>query len=188
MALANQQWRPISVYEMVCEFLRSERHKFPGERLTYIDAPHLHDPLANHARLRMLYRIRAGLIGEVPPDTQWFNVEVLSENELGELLVIGRCGWDDDAKDSNELLKVAIRKPQKLTKPFQSWPKLILWGHDRTGPFTILEGNNRLTAYVSTACGSGLRIPVIVGLSPTPCAWHKPDPAMILCNDLWKSS
>lgn len=42
-----------------------------------------------------------------------------------------------------------------------------LWGHDRSGPYTILEGNNRLTAYESTGRTGKLSLPVLVGLSAT---------------------
>jgi len=186
MPLANKQWRPISVHEMVLEFLRSERHRFPSEVVSRIDTPNLNDGNENFDRLRMLYVIRAPFIAEIPPDTQWFEVTDLTDQDLPQLLVVARCGWDDDANDANELLKVGRRRPQELAKPFTSWAKLILWGHTKTGPFTIFEGNNRLTAYVSSALNSGLRVPVIIGLSPTPCFWHKPDPARFICQDLWR--
>jgi hypothetical protein len=51
------------------------------------------------------------------------------------------------------------------------------------GPFSILEGNNRLTAY---ACSthSGLNTPVFVGLSPMRCLWHLVDRTGPLMQDL----
>lgn len=40
----------------------------------------------------------------------------------------------------------------------------ILWGHDKGGPFAILEGNKRLIAYTAGA-RAGIDIPVLIGLS-----------------------
>ena len=51
-----------------------------------------------------------------------------------------------------------------------------MWGHDRGGPFTILEGNNRLIAYASTAPRPALEVSVFIGLSKSPCFWHRADP------------
>src|SRR5258708_30257062 len=96
MALADCQWVPISIHEMALQFLRAERHKFPVDLHPRIDTPQIQDPLENHLRIWMLYRIRAALIGEVPPDTQWYRVSDLTDNELDELLVIARCGCDDE--------------------------------------------------------------------------------------------
>jgi hypothetical protein len=105
-----QAWRPILIHEVVAEFLLSERHKpaklLPPESMTVVDKPNTHDPIGNHFRLRLLYYFRCFLIAEIPPDTQWFEVRYLTDHELGELRVIGRCGWDDRS-DENELLKVA---------------------------------------------------------------------------------
>jgi hypothetical protein len=185
MPLANKQWTPISVHSMVLEFLRSERHKFPPELQSLIDEPNLENHFHNNRRMWMLYRIRAPFIGEIPLDTQWFDVVNLEDEDLDQLLVVGRGGWDDPA-DENELRKVAARRPQALSKPPADWPKPILWGHDRNGPFTIFEGNKRFTSFVSSQPAGGMRIPVIIGLSPTPCFWHRPDPPYFLCNDMWR--
>ncbi len=196
-------WRPISVHEFVAEFLLSERHKFaaiehhlsiqltgvtPTKLFAIIDNPNLTDAFENHLRLRLLYLTRCFLLGEIPPDTQWYEVRNLTDTELRDLHVIARCGWDDPkGADKNELLAVAERKPQTLTKPPASWRRPILWGHDKTGPFTIIEGNNRLTAYASTKPAPGLSVPALIGLSPTPCFWHIHDPARIIANDRWKN-
>jgi hypothetical protein len=59
-----------------------------------------------------------------------------------------------------------------MHSPPSNWGTPILWGHDRKGPFTIIEGNHRLVAYASQANKSGLSVPVFVGLSKTPCFWH----------------
>jgi hypothetical protein len=111
----------------------------------------------------------------VPRDTAWYEVRYLEREHLGQLLVIGRCGWDDGA-DRNELLAVAKRRRLVLETPPDKWSAPILWGHRRTGPLTILEGNNRFVAYAATTAPPALWIPVYVGLSENRCVWHLPDP------------
>ena|SRR5712691_10722761 len=189
MSLARMLWNRVTVHEVVAEFLRSERHKFmqsiSSAEMALIDSPNARDPQANHARLRYLYCIRAQLIGEIPPDTQWYEVRNLTDEELSELHVIARCGWDSPS-DKNELLRVASRLPKQLISRPTVWERPILWGHEKAGPFTIIEGNNRLVAYAYKGQQSGLMIPALVGLSSTPCFFHIFDPPNKIANDLWR--
>ena len=150
-----------------------------------ITAPNTSDPLENHARLRLLHLIRRHLIGEIPPDTRWHEVRDLTDNELTELHIIAQCGWDAPGQDNNELLSVAVRMPKPLLGQPSIWCPLLLWGHDKAGPFTIIEGNNRLVAYASSGA-RGVAIPVLIGLSPTPCLFHIFDQCGVIANDLWK--
>jgi hypothetical protein len=184
MSLSDMTWKRVPVHHMVAAFHRSEQHRIAGARPPELARPDLEDPQQNHQRLRYLLLIRRLLIGEIPPDTDWYEVDNLTDADLPRLHVIARCGWDDP-RDRNELHQVAARRPEPLLKPPTEWPPVILWGHQRGGPFTIIEGNHRLTAYA--ACGSrgGLVIPVLVGLSPTPCFWHVFDQCGKLANDLW---
>jgi len=96
--------------------------------------------------------------------------------------VVNYQHWNDPA-DKNELALVAVRKPLQLKALPASWEQCILWGHDKKGPFTIIEGNNRLIAYKASA-QTGLNIPVLVGLSPTRCIWHILDNCGFLMQDL----
>jgi hypothetical protein len=188
MSLFNMKWRRVTVHTIVAEFLRSERHKLrqlPPAELTLIDQPNMNDPSENHARLRYLAEIRRQLIGEIPPDTQWYKVISLTDAELLELHIIGRCGWDN-LSDQNQLLSVAARSPEPMNSQPSNWRVPILWGHERTGPFTIIEGNHRLIGYASHGQKSGLSIPVFVGLSNTPCFWHIFDAPQKLVNDFWQ--
>jgi len=184
------KWRRVAVHAVVAEFLRSERHKLaasPPGALALIDQPNIADPSENHARLRYLAWIRRQLLGEIPPDTRWYKVCSLTDAELPELYVIGRCGFDDPyGRDQNDLQSVALRRPEPISSPLSNWGAPILWGHDRTGPFTIIEGNHRLLAYASQSSKPGLSVPVFVGLSNTPCFWHIFDAPNKLVNDFWK--
>src|SRR6266513_1936205 len=82
MSLANMAWNRVSVHEVVAEFLRGERHRFehslPSAEMALIDSPNISDPRENHARLRYLYCSRGRLIGEIPPETQWYEVRNLT--------------------------------------------------------------------------------------------------------------
>jgi hypothetical protein len=107
MALANMTWTEISIHHVVLEFLRGEREKLwgPLSWLPAIDAPNLNDPLENAKRLRLLYSPRARFMIEIPPDTTWWEVQSLTENELGELYVSARhtAEWDVAAISLNRL-------------------------------------------------------------------------------------
>ncbi len=194
MPLATMKWATVSVHTVVAAFLQSERQKIQDietdpSQLNHlceiIDNPDLTNPAENHTRLRTLYRIRGRLFGEIPPDTKWYEVSHLTDQELIQLHVIARCGFAA-SEDNTNLLNDAARQPRHLTTSPVNWNGVTLWGHSKNGPFTIIEGNHRLTAYASTSSGAGLKIPVFVGLSTTPCFWHHSDPRQILLNDLWR--
>jgi hypothetical protein len=148
-----------------------------------LDQPTLNDPEENRARLRLFYLTgRHVFFVEIPPDTEWYEVHNLTDNELGELHVVNYQEWNDPG-DKNELAKVAARKKIALRRPPSAWDSPILWGHNNAGPFTIIEGNTRLTAYRASG-QSGLSIPVLIGLSPMQCVWHILDNCGFLMEDL----
>jgi len=187
MGLVSKQWKPVSAHEVIAEYLASEPHKLngiPSFIQGIVNSPNLTDSAENHLRLRLLYHLRCFILAEIPPDVAWYEVATLTDDELPELYVIPHCGWDDPG-GSHELVKVACRRPQTLRSNPSTWRRPILFGHTRSGPFTILEGNNRFTAYVSDG-GSGLHVQAFVGLSPTPCYWHQPDSVRPIAGSLWK--
>jgi hypothetical protein len=187
--LADLTWRETSVHAVVAEFVRGEWRRHPrlaaAEVTPLVEGIDLGNPAHNHARLRLLHLMRAQLWAEIPPDTVWYEVTALTGQALAHIRVIARCGWDHPAH-RNELAAVAARLPEPLLQPPASWPRPILWGHARSGPLTIIEGNHRLLGYASQARPAGLHLQALVGLSPTPCCWHLDDPAMAIANDLWK--
>ncbi len=102
---------------------------------------------------------------------------------LSNLLDRPNLNDPDENRAKNELPKVAARKKLPLRVAPSSWERPILWGHDRNGPFTIIEGNNRLTAYAASG-QSGLNIPAFIGLSTMRCVWHLSDNSGFLMQDL----
>jgi hypothetical protein len=189
VSLADERWSSASINDVVSELLLAERGKLPQllppHLVKALEAPDLIDPAENRLRLRVLYYYRRWLMGEIPPDTAWYEVRFLSERHIDELLVIGRCGWDDPS-DRNELRRVASRRPQVLHSAPGTWRKPILWGHDASGPFTIIEGNHRLTAYESAPNPAPFQIPALVGISPTYFNFHLPDPPGHMFHDFWE--
>jgi hypothetical protein len=182
LALADKSWTCVPFDEVVLEWCRAERdsrllNAIPPHEMPAVDgllkSGDTADLTANRERFRRLWDIRGGLLMHIPADTIWFNVEHLADAELDELRVIYHCQWDNVASHRNELRRVATLMPEPLKKPPLLWERPILWGHTTAGPFTILEGNNRLIGYASQDPSPGLAIPVLVGLSQNRCAaWH----------------
>jgi len=116
----------------------------------------------------------------------WWEVRSLTENEIGELYVSARHNNEWDAA-GNRLEQVAAVVREPLRSLPSSWSgRIVLWGHDRAGPFSIIEGNHRMLAYAHCAPRPPLSIDVYVGLSPSYCYWHFADPALVLGNDLYR--
>jgi hypothetical protein len=187
------KWTRVSMHKVILAWLRGERNSGLAVMLSqsYLQSPELsklldradlNDPDENRARLRLFYLYRSVYFLEIPPDTEWFEVHNLTDNELEELHVVNFADWNDPS-DKNELAKVAARKNKPLDAPPSNWEPPILWGHNWQGPFTIIEGNHRLAAYAASGL-SGLSTPVFVGLSPMACVWHIFDDCKLMMQDL----
>jgi hypothetical protein len=189
MALAAMNWTEIGVHKVISEFLRAERDRFGSceQWWPLINYPDLDDPLENHQRLRLFYSVRGPLMFEIPPDTKWYEVHSLTEKEIDEVRVSERLvsQWKEAG---NELDKVAAVAQKPLKALPDAWARIILWGHEKTGPFSIIEGNNRLLAWAYAAPRPPLIIPVYVGLSTSLCHWHFADPACSLGEGLFRTA
>lgn len=179
---AEQTWDKVTISRVYHAFLNGEFDKciqawgpLASANRALIDNPNFGDESENCKRAFLLC-FRAPLLFRIPCSTVWYKVVALEESHLNELLVIGRCGWDDGT-DHNELLNVAKRKPENLGSIPSEWAVPILWGHTKEGPFTIIEGNHRLVSYAALQTRPELNIPAYVGLSSDHCYWHLPDPA-----------
>jgi hypothetical protein len=196
MTVAEGQWIPVSIHTFALEYLKAERATYLAQLRTLrpelitdadlarlLEKPDLTNPFDNQRRLRLLYAIRGPYIVEIPPDTKWREVSTLTDDDLPNLYVTRHEAWTDPA-DNNELHLVAARKREPAKAPPDQWNRVILWGHRKSGPFTIIEGNHRLVGYMASK-SNGLNIPVLVGLSTTPCYWHPLDPRVPI-TDLWR--
>jgi hypothetical protein len=104
MALESKIWTRVSFDEVVLEWCRAERDtrlvkSIPANEMPAVDhllqTGDVLDQAANKERHRWLWNIRGGLLQQIPPDTEWYDVQYLTERELDELRVIFRCQWDD---------------------------------------------------------------------------------------------
>jgi hypothetical protein len=182
MSLAKQKWKEVTINHVYHAFLKGEYDKiFPNQKAqgvqnrAIVEHPDLTDKSQNYKRALLLLNYRSPLLLRIPCSTVWYEVSSLEEYHLGELRIIGRCGWDD-INDQNELLSVADRRSENIDSLPIEWNTPILWGHTKEGPFTILEGNHRLVAYASSNHRPQLHIPVYIGLSEDYCFWHLLDP------------
>jgi hypothetical protein len=147
-----------------------------------LDRPDVSDATENRTRLRLFYVTRAAYYVEIPPDTEWFRVENLTHEEISSLYAINRGEWRSQAGGS-EIAAIARRKIIPLRQEPVHWVPPILWGHQKEGPFTVLDGNKRLIAYANSG-RTDLNISVIIGLSRLSCHWHAPDDAAPLMQDM----
>lgn len=187
-------WKSVTIHVVVLEWLRAERKKIRVDLLMRVgktaedfarllDSPDLCNFDENRHRLRFLYGIRNLYVLEIPPDTEWYEVSNLNHEHTKRLYAVNNQAWNDTG-DKNELYKVAARKRLAMEKPTSQWERPILWGHDRDGPFTIIEGNHRLAAYAFSGL-TDLNISVLVGISPMKCYHHPPDQSEALIYDMF---
>ncbi len=179
--LSEEQWIEVDAHLPYLAYLKAEWDKPDVRPFTrwverrLITHPDVNDWSQNHLRGCLLWAIRGALLQRVPMDTKWYEVKYLRREHLGELRVIGRCEWDDPS-DKNEVLSVAKRKPLPIDNAVASWESPLLWGHNKAGPFTILEGNHRLTAIAGSASDLPVNWSCYVGISNGTCFWHLADP------------
>jgi len=192
--------------EVIAEFLRNEfyhpdfhydREKF--ERVVL--KADLNDELENALRRALLFRRRGHMWRELPPDTEWWLVQV-EPQDLTKIRVFPRAHWRKIANGSfylydivrrirrNDLppsVKEFIAKIQSLSYRLRreiDTSCVLLIGMDEARPLTILEGNHRLTAAVLASPELVQRqFRVLCGFSPSmnQCCWYQTN-----FNTLWR--
>jgi len=179
--LEDEDWTPSSHDAVVLAFLKGEWSRWRlADRgdIRLITEPDLTDATQNLTRRRLLQSVRSVILERIPADTIWFEVRQLNARHFWQLHNIHRSDWSRHT-DTNELLKTAHVRPETLRQESGSWGswRPILWGHNRGGPFTIIEGNHRLNALAGAAPArqENVRMVTYVGISDRPCEWHRPD-------------
>jgi hypothetical protein len=179
--LAAEAWTPCSKHQMVLAFLQAEWEKYPqlhqlgDRRLITQGHADLGDFVQNSLRASLLWQVRGFLFQHVPHDIEWHEVSHLRCEHFWQLLNVHHFDWSRYAA-TNRLEEVAQVRGEPLRGAPDEWPPPILFGHDRDGPFTILEGNHRLSALASApAERQNWRTIALVGLTPRRCGWHRPD-------------
>jgi len=196
----------VSEHYVISEFLKSEfyhpsfhvdRQKFESVVLE----PNLEDPLENAVRRALLFRRRGHMWRELPPDTEWWQVE-LEQEDLARIRVFPRAQWRKVSNGSYLISDIVERirnnhfsgsskdfvaKVQSLSYHLRRFPddsSILLIGIDEQRPLTVLEGNHRLAAAVlaSPDLARG-RFRVLAGFSP-----HMADSCWYVTNPrtLWR--
>ncbi|HKT50906.1 MAG TPA: hypothetical protein VJV96_11430 [Candidatus Angelobacter sp.] len=188
----------ITEEEVISEFLKAEFYQVEYDRdrtqfESVVYEPDLSDPDENALRKALLFRRRGPMWRELPPDTQWWEVEFKPE-ESERVNVFPRAQWRALARGNFNAIHVAERlralcsgpnpspfvlKVQALCSLMQNeGPRstLLLIGVDETHRLTLLEGNHRFVASLLLPRDAMLRrIRLVCGFSPVMerCCWYK---------------
>ncbi len=183
--------------EVIAEFLRSEFHhpefdEYRHEFDSLVRHPNLNNTRENAVRQALLFLRRGPMWRELPADTQWFEVELTTE-DLARIRFFPRAQWRRVAQGSFYLTDVVERirkqlessfhdeffgKLRSLSASFQENlinPTVLLIGVNNTGPLTILDGNHRMAAAMLGPSPAVLtRLRFLCGFSPemTRCCWY----------------
>jgi hypothetical protein len=184
--------------EVIAEFLKNEfyQEEFQDDRQSYeqqVLEADLSNQDENNLRRALLFRRRGHMWREVPADTQWWEVE-LESDDLNFVRVFPRAQWRKVAGDSfllrdivNRIRNVRfsggtrdfIARVQALSYRLRSESDrsaVLLIGMDDQHPLTILEGNHRLAAAVLAGQSMlGQQFRIFCGFSPnmSQCCWYE---------------
>jgi hypothetical protein len=188
----------ITEEEVISEFLKAEFYQVEYDRdrtqfESVVYEPDLSDPDENALRKALLFRRRGPMWRELPPDTQWWELEFKPE-ESERVNVFPRAQWRALARGNFNAMHVAERlralcsepnptpfmlKVQALCSLMQNeGPRstILLIGVDETHRVTLLEGNHRFVASLLLPRDAMLRrIRLVCGFSPVMerCCWYK---------------
>lgn len=188
----------ITEQEVISEFLKAEFYQVEYDRdrtqfESVVYEPDLSDPDQNALRRALLFRRRGPMWRELPPDTQWWEIDFKPE-ESKRVNVFPRAQWRALAQGNFNAVHVAERlralcngsnpspfvlKVQALCSLMQNeGPRstILLIGLDESHPLTLLEGNHRFVASLLLPPEAMLRrIRLVCGFSPVMerCCWYK---------------
>lgn len=188
----------ISEEEVISEFLKAEFYQveYDHDRTLFesvVYDPNLADLSENALRRALLFRRRATMWRELPPDTEWWEIEFRPE-ESERVNVFPRAQWRTVARGDFNAVRVAERlraefngrSPSPLARKIQALSSLmkyegarstvLLIGVDENRPVTLLEGNHRFVASLLLPREIMLRrIRLVCGFSPRmeSCCWYK---------------
>jgi len=195
--------RRLKEEEVISEFLKSEFHhpEYRAYRNRFseiVNHPDLENAQDNELRHALLYRRRGRLWRELPPDTEWWEVE-LQSSDLQRIRIFPRSQWRKHSSRSYYFLDTAerirarilsqssdafmaklrsLRADLETTNARENGSAVLLIGIDERSPLTIIEGNHRMTAAALVSpLDVHLRFRFFVGFSPRMmnCCWYSTD-------------
>lgn len=184
--------------EVISDFLRAEFYhpEYDHDRARFeslVYEPDLQDAGQNVLRRALLFRRRGHMWRELPPDTQWWELEFKPE-EAEKVNVFPRAQWRTPAQGNFAAVHVAeqIRRDMQSTSPSALSLRIkvisalmqrgggkstvLLIGLDEQHPVTLLEGNHRFIASMMLPQEIMLRrLRMVCGFSPRmeECCWYK---------------
>ncbi len=191
---------------VIAEFLRGEFYQgeFTGYRQRFtelVSHPDFSNERENILRKALLYRRRGRLWRELPPDTEWWEVE-LTPTDVQRMRVFPRNQWlrygvpnfllGETAErirgrivsNSNDAFIDKLRSLSLEMKQDSVFSSVILITIDEATPITIIEGNHRMTA-ASLGAPEEVhrRFRYLCGFSPrmAECCWYQTD-----VSTLWR--
>jgi len=189
--------RRVTEAEVIAEFLKNEfyQEEFHRDREQFehlvLEADVTNEE-ENLLRRALLFRRRGHMWRELPPDTQWWEMQ-LDPDDLDQLRVFPRAHWRKIASGSFALADIVtnirtrkfggkigdfISKIHSLSYRLRfdhEVSSVILIGVNEKSSITIIEGNHRLTAAMLGAPETlHTRFRVFFGMSPrmNEVCWH----------------
>jgi hypothetical protein len=187
--------RRVAEDEVIAEFLKSDFHcnEFRDYQLMkeLVENPNFEDAEENAKRRALLFIRHLALWKELPPDTEWYEVEV-GHADLENVRIFPRAQWRKVARGSFSAVEVAegmrmrknqledsfVKKINAMSERLSAGPAdfaaVILIGVNENEPVTVLDGNHRLTAAILASPSRLRNLRFLCGLSPrmTECCWY----------------
>jgi O-antigen/teichoic acid export membrane protein len=198
--------RRVHENEVIAQFLQSEffQEEYKDYREIYADLvinPDLSDERENAIRRALLFHRRGRLWRELPEDTEWWEVDLQPE-DVRRIRIFARNHWLRYGAPTFLLLDavervrsriahhsrdVFIEKLRSLSTEMAravQYSSVILITINNSAPFTILEGNHRMTAAALMSPETvNRRFRFVCGFSPrmAECCWYRTD-----VSTLWR--
>ncbi|HVO64145.1 MAG TPA: oligosaccharide flippase family protein [Terriglobales bacterium] len=186
--------------EVVAEFLKAEFYQpefdhYRDRFFNIVHRPDLNNKRENTIRRALLFRRRGRMWRELPPDTQWWRVQ-LDSNDIPCIRAFPRKQWRTFAEgnfylaDMIERIRKRVEGPEggKFSLKMRgvaadleqnlATNSVLLIGVDDYSPLTIIEGNHRMAAaMLVNPLTVHERFKFYCGLSPrmTECCWYQTD-------------
>ena len=188
--------RRVAEDEVIAEFLKSDFHvpafrDYQESLRDLVTKPNLEDANENAKRRALLFIRHLALWQELPPDTEWYEVEV-TEADLIQIRVFPRAQWRKLARGSfaiNNIVKDMRTRRHLVDTPFldkisslcdrfsqddPGFGAVLLIGLNESEPLTILDGNHRLVAAMLSSYAGLSKVRFLCGFSAhmTDCCWY----------------
>jgi O-antigen/teichoic acid export membrane protein len=196
--------RRVSEDEVIAEFLKTDFtdsafEEYHESLRGLVTTPHLNDPRENARRRALLFIRHFALWRELPPGTEWFEVEIRTA-DLAQIRVFPRAQWRKLARGDFNITRIAERLRRFRSHSVSEAAFLskiaalrdglrqnidpgavLLIGLNESEPFTVLDGNHRLVAAILKSPETVLRFRFLCGLSPrmTECCWYRTNVATL---------